>query len=130
MVDLSTKANQLLTLRPSPKEDSSSFSDIIPSCRFQGPIHKKITQQVGDITQELCDTNDKLITNFLNYCTRALSVDQELCEDFEKLRKFPAERFTGLEMLVLKFQLANAFTSQILQCTMKSDFCNQGPRND
>ncbi|KAL0631137.1 hypothetical protein Q9L58_010001, partial [Maublancomyces gigas] len=94
---------------PSPKEDPGLFSDSIPSRMLKGPVNRKKTIHFGDIIHELGDTNDNLLIKLLLYSKRYLPTAEELCTDFEKLPRFPAERFMRLEVPVLKFQQTKAY---------------------
>lgn len=80
--------------------------------------------------QNLGDTDDNLFFKLLNYSRRVLRADEQLCADFQRLRRFPAEKFARLEVPVLIFQQTNAYTPHILRCMMKSHFHNHGPRNN
>lgn len=128
--DWGRDTGELLKRLPPPKEDSTLSADTIPSLQLKGRINKRITKHVGDIMHDLDDTDDKLLTKLLSYSRKVLPVNQELCGDFEKMRKFPAERFNRLEIPVPKFQQANMYTPHIIRCTMKSNYGNHGPWKD
>lgn len=124
------ETGELLKRLPPPKEDPGLFSDSIPSRTLKGPVNRKKTIHLGDIMHDLGDTNDNLLTKLLLYSKKDLPTAEELCPDFEKLRRFPTERFARLEVPVFKFQQTYAYTPHILRCTMNSHFRNHGPRND
>lgn len=111
------------------KKDLSSFAHSYASRMLKGPINKKKTSHLGNLMSDLGDNDDALHTKLLLYSKKDLSTADELCTDFAKQRSFPAEWFTKLEILVLKFQQTNVYTPNILQCSMKNGFRKQGPRN-
>lgn len=112
------------------KEDPGSISDILPSCTLNGLITWRKTKYIGQIMHDLGDSKDSLLTELLDYSSTVLPPDQQLRADEDKLCRLLAERFTKLEIQVLKFPQANAFTPRILQYIMKGNFRNYERRND